>query len=223
MSQTYLDSGLFRNENGLGMDPPIGYPIKVAVMSVWDALFWHSKIQPIIQNNNRRADVHWNWPVFRTIFPQLQEIRGRRCKALTTFTKNRYGNPVPIAMHLIIERYPHLPNQNETASFVWFMATAPKEAFKELEIPGNFVELGRICVDTCLITSYGVGLDGKLDLHCAPRGGSWLFNFYLNDCKLINLPNHVSINVAGRSFKNDGRYFNADLKRAKELTDYFRV
>lgn len=194
-------------------------PIRTGIMSWQDAAFWDTHIQPyIVRAEEIRADRYWSWNVLRQVFPLSQRVKNRRCLALTTFVASRAGDAVPAAMHLFIERYPHLDAAvGRAATLVWFISAAPDEALLALDVAVP-PSLGRICIDNAIVASMNLGMDGRIGLHCARAGGDELMEFYAKGCRLINLP--IGVKLPARK-RNDGRYFIADEALAETLAQDF--
>ncbi len=178
------------------------------------AVTWDVRIQPHILSGSARADKYWSWALLRSVFPIAQYAkRRRRCIALTPLIRNQSGQAVPAAMSLFIERYPHLPVNEQEAVFVWFISSAPRTALAKLGVQ-TAPSLGRILIDTALVASMNMGLEGRIGLHCARAGGDRLQDFYLNHCKLSHLCKGTIMSV-GRA--SDGRFFYTDESLADSL------
>lgn len=189
-------------------------PIRTSIMSMEHAVIWDLRIQPLILSGPVRADRYWSWALLRSVFPIAQYAkRRRRCLALTTLIRNQSGQAVPAAMSLFIEGYPYLPATGQESVFVWFISSAPETALAHLGVQ-MIPSLGRILIDTALVASINMGLEGRIGLHCTAAGGDRLRNFYLNHCKLNNLPQDATMPI-GRA--NDGRFFYADEILADSL------
>ena len=190
-------------------------PVRVSLMRSQDATYWHNQVQPLIAAaTETRADRNWDWRLFRRVLPLVQHLQRRRCLALTTVAENDQAEAVPVAMHLLIERYPHLSDWNLGATFVWFMCAMPKDVFTRFDISGVPPSLGRVCVDVALMASRLLGLEGRIGLHCAPTGGPRLMSFYKKHCRLLNLAEHLPLPPF---HGNDGRFFYTEDELAKEL------
>ena len=201
--------------------------IKIDIMTHDDAVFWDEWIQPMIQGEallaeahgeaTPRADRYWKWPDIRNLLPLTQLMQRRRCQALTIFVENIDGSPVPAGMLLLIERYPWpIANASITHStFTWFLSSAPIAALKALAV-ADPPSLGRILIDTALITSKSLGSDGQMWLHAAPSGGFKLAAFYSRICGMSALPVGTPIPLGRRS---DGRHFFATSDLADELIE----
>jgi hypothetical protein len=188
-------------------------------MSWQDAAFWDMHVQPsILGSREKRADRYWSWNVLRQIFPLSQRVRNRRCLALTTFVANRAGDAIPAAMHLFIERYPHLDvRESMPAILVWFISAASDDALLALDVAVP-PSLGRICIDTAIVASMNLQTEGRIGLHCARAGGEELMDFYTRICQLHCVPIRARLPVGER---NDGRYFYTDEALAESLAQNF--
>ena len=204
----------------LGIDTSV--PIRVALMQSRDASFWHARVQPIIRASTEvRADKKWDWRIFRRVLPLSQRLQRRRCLALTTFAENANGDAVPVAMHLLIERYAHLPDHAQRATFIWFLCGMPKEGYSQFDI-GGVPSMGRVCIDIALTASKYLGNFGRIGLHAAPAGGDRLRAFYENHCKLLNLDTSSPLPAL---HANDGGFFYTERELADLLLkdlDYLR-
>jgi hypothetical protein len=177
--------------------------IKIAHMSLTDARYWETYIQPEIRRiaNDEiskglpltRADHRWPWVQMRAGLPVAQWMAGRRCRALTIHLQDNSGNTVPAAMLLLIEEYPWLLqrarwlreafNFTKQSTFTWFLTSAPKTALRQrgvLKTPS----LLRILIDTALVTSMNLGLKGRMWLHAAPGRGQLVVRFLLGKVQI---------------------------------------
>ena len=189
-------------------------PIAILPMTFKHAHIWQFSIQPHIQKDPTRADRIWAWPLFHSIFPLVQRTKGYRCNGLTTLVPNTDGYAVPAAMSLFIEQYPHLPaGTDKKAVFIWFLCTAPDNALTAMDVPSR-PSLGRICLDTAMVASHNLGLEGRIGLYCAQEGGSRLEDYYSKKCKLIQISKGAPVSV---NRANDGRFFYTDETRAALL------
>jgi hypothetical protein len=118
-------------------------------------------------------------------------------------------------MLLLIERYPWLISGASVnrSVFTWFLTSAPSEALTTLSVPDP-PSLGRILIDTALVTSLALGLEGQMWLHAAPAGGERLAHFYGTICHMSALPAGSPL-PGGRS--SDGRFYYATASLANQL------
>jgi hypothetical protein len=200
--------------------------IFIVSMTSDHARFWHQKIQPQIrqqveQEKIVRADYNWHWVRMRHWLPLSQQIQNRRCFAYTILLRKdspgANGAFAPAAMLLGIESYPWLlPTISvKRSSFAWFLTSAPKDVLKEPDIGvSNAPALGRILLDTAMVTSENAGHKGRIWLHAAPAGGQALFDWYIRRGL-----DHVSpgTTVPPLGLRSDGRHFFADSSLAKRL------
>jgi hypothetical protein len=204
--------------------------IKIDFMSVGDAWFWDQQIQPdiraehvqsLLSGGPPRADYYWQWTGLRLLFPLSQWLQNRRCRALAVFVQNDQGEAVPAGMLLLIEQYPWpLPAAGSgDSTFTWFLATAPKATLQRLGVPDP-PSVGRILIDTALVTSETLGLNGRMWLHAAPVGGPWLMTYYTKKCGLLPM-------AAGTRLPwfqvSDGRHFYATAALASTLMSALNI
>ncbi len=189
-------------------------PIAIRPMTFAHAHTWHHYIQPHIRSDAARADRYWQWPLLHSVFPLAQRLKGYRCTGMTTLVPNQDGDAVPVAMNLLIERYPHLPAGTDTeAVFVWFLCTAPTSALIAMNVHTR-PSLGRVCLDTAMVTSNNLDLGGRIGLYSAKAGGTRLMTYYRKKCKLIQIPRSDPVSVRRA---NDGHFFYTDEERAALL------
>jgi len=200
--------------------------IKIDHMTAADALYWDRTIQLDILTEARkakiegkpvpRADRFWSWTGLRILFPLAQSFRKRRCRALSILVENASGQGVPAGMVLLIEAYPWpfpLGAASPRSTFLWFLASAPTDSLRKLGV-ADPPSLGRILIDTALVTSMGLGHEGQMWLHAAPGGGEKLLNFYVDMCKLRKMERGTAL-PGGR--ESDGRHCLAASVLAKKL------
>ena len=199
---------------------PEWVPIRIANMTARHARLWDLTFgRRILVGSEARADRFWPWSVFRVMAPLWQQQKGYRCRALTVLMNvlkpgTQRVIELPVGMMLLIEKYPHVVQGNaEGSSFIWLLASAPKDAMKDVGIAKR-PSLGRILVDTAMGHSEANGLEGRMWLHCAPAGGQRLMGFYENNCELLNLPLAAPLPVRRR---NDGRFFYSTEALAHKL------
>jgi hypothetical protein len=205
--------------------------IKIDHMTVADALFWDATVQKDILRNAlderaagkplSRPDAWWSWFGFRVLCPLSQLLRARRCRALTIFVRNDLGLGVPAAMLMLIEGYPWIFSGNSlnTSVFTWFLAAAPSESLLNLGVPDP-PSLGRILIDTAIVSSLSLGLKGQMWLHAAPSGGAGLLSFYVKTCKLRALDQGRSLPTGKLS---DGRHCYSYHNLATSLVNELKL
>jgi hypothetical protein len=201
-------------------------------MTLDDVRFWQRDIQPTIVRiaeseirENKpltRADYRWPWIKIRLGLPMAQAFVGRRCQALTLNLPNTAGESVPSGLIFMIEDYPWpFPTPKRfrifrrspvRSTFTWFLTSAPKEALYNQGV-AKTPSLLRILIDTALVTSVSLGLEGRMWLHAAPEGGDLLVGLYRDRCQLLTIEKGMaipmlSVNMSG-STVSDGRHFYA--------------
>jgi hypothetical protein len=200
--------------------------IKIDHMTAAEALYWDRTIQLDIvaealkaRSEGKpvpRADRYWSWTGLRILFPLAQSLRKRRCRALSILVENASGQGVPAGMLLLIEAYPWpfpLGAASPQSTFLWFLASAPTDSLKKLGVVDP-PSLGRILIDTALVTSMGLGHEGQMWLHAAPSGGEKLLGFYVDMCRLRKMQVGTALPSGAAS---DGRHCLAASVLAKRL------
>jgi hypothetical protein len=200
--------------------------IKIDHMTAAEALYWDRTIQLDIvaealkaKSEGKpapRADRFWSWTGLRILFPLAQNLRRRRCRALSILVQSAGGQGVPAGMLLLIEAYPWpfpLGAASSASTFLWFLASAPTDSLKRLGVVDP-PSLGRILIDTALVTSMGLGHEGQMWLHAAPSGGDKLLSFYVDVCKLRKIEKATALPNRATS---DGRHCTAASVLAKRL------
>lgn len=120
----------------------------------------------------------------------------------------------------LIERYPWpISGVVAQSTFTWFIASAPSESLRSRGVPDP-PSLGRIMVDTALVTSKALGLEGRMWLHAAPAGGAALTQFYGRICQMDSL-------LVGSRLPNgkisDGRHFYTAPELANQLINALQL
>jgi hypothetical protein len=103
--------------------------------------------------------------------------------------------------------------------FTWFLTSAPAAALASLSVP-EAPSLGRILIDTALVTSKALGLDGQMWLHAAPGGGARLAHFYGTICHMPAFP--AGMALPGRR-RSDGRHYYATRSLANQLVQALKL
>jgi hypothetical protein len=187
-------------------------------MTVRHAFDWDLNVQPFIRKSvQARADRWWSWVVLRQLFPLQQYLKGYRCRAYTIVTPNQNEEAVPVAMLLLIERYPHVDpaEQGVDSTFMWFLSTAPDEAMQAMGV-ARPPSLGIAVVDTALVHSAADGCNGRAWLHAATSGGARLLDFYERSAGMFRL-NSTAPMPAKVHRRNDGRFFYTTPDKAEQL------
>lgn len=201
--------------------------------------FWHNNIQPYINKHKKRSDYGWNWYNIEWRARALQILTNQNpCGFAIVVPHEISGDKVdiPVVMIQLVANYPHLDDNKQNSSFLWYFSNAPEEALLQIKDPDTDQPLlsdnrtpkllGSLGLDTALIHSILEENAGRLGLHAAPKGGKRLFDWYLSK-EMMNLPTSKALPNGVRSVVtgNDGRYFcynkHVALKMTKEY-DKFR-
>lgn len=191
--------------------------INVADMTAIHVNYWHREIQPVIDATPGRADRGWLWPrLFSKLVPLHRGVMSRPITPLCIEVQDDRGDIVPAAMLLLCENYPWLAQKNprELSTFTWFLTSAPDWALGNLRVP-NPPKLGTALIDSALVNSLTTGNQGRMWLHAAPAGGTFLMGWYANTAGMTNHPANLPLPIWWR--QNDGRYFSLDAATAQRL------
>ncbi len=193
-------------------------PIKVVTLDRTFARFWNNQIQPFVRIESRarpRADEHWHWPAMLSLLPRTELLAGRRCFGYAFVVESRDHKAIPIALSLLVETYSAF-EERPPGTFLWFAATAPRNALVAFGIP-VLHDAGRIVVDATIVTSVNVGCKGQIYLHADAKGDHYLPTYYETVCRLERIG--ANEKLRGGLRRNDGRYFGADSNRAVTILE----
>jgi hypothetical protein len=157
-------------------------PIVVSELTIEHAKWWHSQIQPIIDDNSDRADQYWNW----ILISASSNIAGKffsKKPAGYTVGFELDGNFIPCGMIQLIGKFPYLINRKKKSVFVWFLTVAPFKALtslKNVNISADKIpkRIGSILLDISVTHSFNIRNQGRTSLHAAIEGGEKLLNWY---------------------------------------------
>jgi len=200
--------------------------------------YWHNNIQPLINQDETRADKGWDWRTitFGTNLMGTMLLQQPAGLAIVVNLEPEFKATIPVAMLQLVCNYPHFTNLRQQSTFVWYLAGAPPEVLQQLKAPGTdnllFTDdkipkgLGSFALDTSLIHAFLEENEGRLGLHADAKGGRGLIDWY-HKKGMINIPATESLPKGYRKwFKgNDGRYFCYNLEEALEAAktaDEFR-
>lgn len=178
----------------------------------------------MISRDRSRPDRNWDWG---RLIPVLIIFGGRlRRGRLFQMTVGSDQRPAAMVALLENERWPadHLM----TASFLWFVSTAPRALLETSDGNGSGCTprlVGRAARQIAVIVALSGAAEGRLWLHADPRGGQPLFDWYSNLGMAIVDPQSVPIlpgyNASLPPRTNDGRYFCLDAAAAQRLHDEY--
>ena len=188
-------------------------PIRVSPMRPAHVLWWHSQVQPIIDEDPQRADNDWNWLLYASFAAVAGRVLSRAPAGFTIgLTDEQSDRFIPCALVQLLGRVPALDTHEKDGAFVWFLSTAPDAALLSIEehpiaedrIPKR---LGAIALDVAVTHSLNERRRGRLALHADEDGGEPLLRWYQRRGMSV-LP--ASKRLPGgprRLFKpSDGRY-----------------
>lgn len=162
---------------------PVG--IRVTRMTLPHVLWWHSHVQPVIDQDSTRADRGWNW-LFYVPFTTLargllmRQPHGYTIGIRAEETDDRF---IPCALVQLLGRFPALDTPERKGVFVWFLSTAPDEAL--LTIQGHPItedripkRLGTITLDAAVTHALNKHRRGRTALYADEAGGDVLLKWY---------------------------------------------
>ena len=185
----------------------------VTRMKVPHVLWWHSHVQPIIDNDPSRADRDWNWLLYVAFATVASELLARQPAGYTVaIVASEKGVIIPCALVHLMGRFPALDDHSKMGAFVWFCSTAPDEALtsiSEFPIANDRVpkRLGRIALDVAVTHSLNEHRKGRVALYADEKGGDALVDWYCGCGMEVLSPTLRLPRVPRRLLKpSDGRY-----------------
>lgn len=168
--------------------------------------FWHSVVQPLIDQNfqhwgahvppqNARADVGWDWARIyglALLHNTMNFVPGTfsgpaRAFAMVVFSDE--GLEIPVGMLTVVPEFNcRLENVTRPRTFAWYLADAPMPFYRDALGVGPVVRVAAALLDTAIQSGVGTSSDGSVLLHADPNGGQKLADFYLHRCKMRQLP-----------------------------------
>ena len=188
-------------------------PLRVSRMEASHVLWWHSHVQPIIDDDPARVDKDWNWMLHVPLTRLFGITLAKRPVGYTVgIAAHETGVFIPCALVLLLGRDRALDNHAKRSTFTWYLTTAPDAALlniedyrlQEDELPKR---LGTIALDVSVTHSLNHVARGRMSLHSDPVGGNWLLEWYQNRGMTV-LPEDEKLPFGPRRlFKpNDGHY-----------------
>lgn len=222
------------------------WPIEVVPMTVDLVKLWHQSVQPIINDNYRkaddtdesksllpvRADVGWNWRVLLKFGWVQSELFGNTnvqpptglASGKCLITRSREGSIAPIGMLISVPRYvSNINGKEDTRNLVWFLSNAPREFYKQIApnyAPPSYVSHGLL--DTSIVSAEVEFASKESFLHASEAGGDKLLEFYESQCNMRRLPSEHPPITPARRFGLD-RYFHLDGEKSREYSAKFNV
>jgi hypothetical protein len=187
--------------------------LRVSSLTPAHARWWHSRVQPIIDQDHARADDGWNWMLYVPFTRLTGKLLDRQPMGYAVGLDGLgSGQSAPCAMTLLLGRSPALDDHGRRSTFTWYLTTAPRRAL--LELPEYGLDeahlpkaLGRITLDVAVTHSLNHRGHGRVGLHADEEGGDALLDWYL-DRGMTILPKDTSLPPGPRRFfsPSDGRY-----------------
>lgn len=186
-------------------------PIHISRMTLQHVRWWHSTIQPVIDNMPDRADRNWNWILIAASSTFFGRFLFRRPSGITIGI-NVDRHFVPIALMQIVGKFPYFIDRKKKSVFIWYLAVAPFQALSkinevEIDVDRLPKRLGSIALDTAVVYSMNHLREGRTSLHAAEEGGDKLLQWYVSRGMEI-YPEDKKLHVGLRRliFPSDGRY-----------------
>lgn len=159
-------------------------PLRVARMTAAHVWWWHSHVQPIIDQDPSRADSGWNWLLYVPFARVAGRVLSREPQGYTVgISDPETDRFIPCALVQLLGRVPALDDHRRESAFVWFLSTAPDEALATIEdhpIAENSIprRLGSIALDVAVTQSLNERRHGRTALYADERGGDVLLAWY---------------------------------------------
>jgi hypothetical protein len=204
--------------------------IRVTRMSLQHVLWWHSHVQPVIDQDPSRADRDWNWLLYLPFSTVAGGVLARQPVGYTVgLCVEEQDRLIPCALIQLLGLFPALNAPGKKCAFVWFLSTAPEQAL--LSIADHALDedhlpkrLGRITLDVAVTHSLNKHHWGRTALYADEDGGEILLEWYQRQGMSV-LPADQRLPRSPRRLikPSDGRYCyyteEAALAASRELDD----
>lgn len=201
-------------------------PIHVSKMKLEHVRWWHSKIQPTIDEDSSRADRYWNWILIAASSTLSGKVLAKKPVGLTVGIQVD-GLFVPCVMMQLIGKFPYFLNQNKKSVFIWYLSVAPDDALlslKELNLKPDTLpkNLGSITLDIAVTYSENHRRKGRTCLHASKEGGEELLSWYQSKgMKIFPETEKLHLGLRRLFVPSDGRYCYFDENGAlKEIMEF---
>ena len=206
--------------------------IRVTRMTLPHVLWWHSHVQPLIDQDPQRADRDWNWLLYVPVSTLAGGVLARQPAGYTLgIPADEEDRLIPCALVQLLGRFPALNVPRGKSVFVWFLSTAPDEALLTIEdhpiaedrLPKR---LGSITLDVAVTHSLNKHRWGRTALYADDDGGEELLEWYQRQGMSV-LPADQRLPSSPRRLikPSDGRYCYYTVESALEASktlDYLR-
>lgn len=225
------EMGMFRKWRGLPFvrraptKSGVDVPLRVARMTASHVWWWHSHVQPIIDEDPSRADHGWNWLLYAPFAQVTGRMLIREPKGYTVGLCDADNDRfIPCALVQLLGRIPALDDHARESAFVWFLSTAPDAALTSIEehpvsedhLPRR---LGTIALDVAVTESLNERRLGRTALYADERGGDALLSWYRKRGMTV-LPESEALPPGPRRLlkPSDGRYCYYTVSKAIEAS-----
>jgi len=199
--------------------------IHVSRMTLPHVLWWHSHVQPVIDQDSERADRDWNWLLYVPFSTLAGGVLARQPVGYTVGVRvTKKDHFIPCALIQLLGRFPALDSPKGKSVFVWFMSTAPDEALSTIarhpiaedRIPKR---LGAITLDVAVTHSLNKHRWGRSALYADKDGGDALLHWYQRQGMSV-LPADQRLPRSPRRLikPSDGRYCFFTVEAALEAS-----
>ena len=206
--------------------------LRVTKMKLPHVLWWHSHVQPLVDQDAARGDQNWNWLLYVPFATLAGGILARQPVGYTVgICVDGSDHFIPCALVQLLGRFPALDAHKKKSTFVWFLSTAPDKALltiKEHPIAEDRLpkRLGTIALDVAVTHSLNKHRFGRTALYAEEAGGNILLKWYQKRGMSV-LPADQRLPPGPRRlFKpSDGRYcyFTVDAAvQSSRALDYLR-
>ena len=158
--------------------------LRVSPLTSAHALWWHSRVQPVIDEDRDRVDDDWNWILYVPFARVAGKVMAKRPAGYSVGLENTgAGDFVPCAMTLLLGRNPAFDDHTKRSTFTWYLTTAPEQALLNLPEYGLTEDrlpkaLGSITLDVAVTHSFNHRGHGRVGLHADEEGGDALLEWY---------------------------------------------
>jgi hypothetical protein len=159
----------------------------------------------MIKRHGGRPDADWNWPyqIAPLVLFGMSHRRGRIFQ-LTVGSEQR-----PAAMIALLSRERWCLDAQNSASFLFFLSTAPPECLIVTNDSGHDVSpkmIGQAALDLAVCIALNE-CDGRLWLHADPKGSYNLLTWYQHrGTEIVDPITHQTLPGFATGRANDGRY-----------------